>query len=224
VYVLGKGLSATNSEASTTTESSTKLHLKDGEAVTAKWVVGGNSSTSVKDTCCRSITVVSSTLASLFPSLAEEAPAPASAVVVFPSGSLSLDNGEDLPPVHIFIHSSDTGECPLGQSILYAATSLSSEMGFDLLNKATDALLAAVDDTPAPTSLWSMRYKQRASSGSEPLPPTGGHILSFPPPSMDLAFDDVILDNVKEVWQKIMGDDAGEFLSFKDREAYDDDE
>jgi hypothetical protein len=108
--------------------------------------------------------------------------------------------------------------------ILYAATSLSSEMGFDLLNKATDALLAAVDDTPAPTSLWSMRYKQRASSGSEPLPPTGGHILSFPPPSMDLAFDDVILDNVKEVWQKIMGDDAGEFLSFKDREAYDDDE
>jgi hypothetical protein len=41
---------------------------------------------------------------------------------------------------------------------------------------------------------------------------------------MDLAFDDAVLENVKEVWQKIVGDEAGEFLVFQDREAYDDDE
>jgi hypothetical protein len=41
---------------------------------------------------------------------------------------------------------------------------------------------------------------------------------------MDLAFDDTVLDNVKNVWQKISGDDAGEFLVFQDREAYDEDE
>lgn len=41
---------------------------------------------------------------------------------------------------------------------------------------------------------------------------------------MDLAFDDKILDDVKEVWQKIVGEDAGEFLVFQDREQYDDDE
>lgn len=41
---------------------------------------------------------------------------------------------------------------------------------------------------------------------------------------MDLAFDDAVLENVKEVWQKIVGHEAGEFLVFQDREAYDDDE
>jgi hypothetical protein len=41
---------------------------------------------------------------------------------------------------------------------------------------------------------------------------------------MDLAFDDDVFDNVKEVWQKIVGEDGGEFLAFKDREVYDDDE
>jgi hypothetical protein len=48
--------------------------------------------------------------------------------------------------------------------------------------------------------------------------------LRFPPPSLDLAFEDCIFDNVKEVWQKVLGDEAGEFLVFKDREAYDDDD
>jgi len=41
---------------------------------------------------------------------------------------------------------------------------------------------------------------------------------------MDHAFDDLILDNVKEVWQKIAGDDAGEFLVFQDREMEADDD
>lgn len=41
---------------------------------------------------------------------------------------------------------------------------------------------------------------------------------------MDLAFDDAVLDNVKEIWQKIQGNDSGEFLVFQDREAYTDDD
>jgi hypothetical protein len=41
---------------------------------------------------------------------------------------------------------------------------------------------------------------------------------------MDLAFDDSILDNVREVWQKITGDDAREFLVFQDREVEADDD
>jgi hypothetical protein len=101
---------------------------------------------------------------------------------------------------------------------------LSSEKGFDLLKKATDVLLAAVDVSPAPVPLWSVQYRQHASSGSESLPAGDEQVLRFPPPSMDLAFDDAILDNVKEVWQKIIGDDSAEFLVFQDREVYDDDE
>jgi hypothetical protein len=41
---------------------------------------------------------------------------------------------------------------------------------------------------------------------------------------MDLAFEDAMFDRVKDVWEKIMGDDAGEFLVFQDREVYDDDD
>jgi RAB protein geranylgeranyltransferase component A len=283
VYVLGKGLTP-DSNAETTSEGDVKLHLKYGEAVTAKWVVGGSTSSPDKDSCSRSVTIVASPLAPLFPPIAEEAPAPASAVVVFPSGSLSLDDSDDeLPPVNIFIHSSDTGECPSGQSkstsllailavmminltntylhclkhlkiissdnliqwhsfalvsisvckihmaniisgLLYASTSLSSEKGRVLLRRAVDALLASVEVSPTPGVLWSAQYRQNASSGSEILPANSKQVISFPPPSLDLAFDDTILDNVKAVWQKIVGEDGGEFLVFQDREQYDDEE
>jgi len=224
VYVLGKGLTP-NTGTETTPEGDVKLHLKDGEAVTAKWVVGGSSSTAEEDAYCKSTTIVASTLAPLFPPIAEEAPAPASAVVVFPSGSLSLDDADgELPPVHIYVHSSDTGECPSGQVILYASTSLSSDKGFELLKMAVDALLEAIDVSLKTAVLWSAQYRQQASSGLETLPADSHQVLSFAPPSMDLAFDDSIFDNVKSIWQKITGEEDGEFLVFQDREVYDDDE
>jgi hypothetical protein len=96
--------------------------------------------------------------------------------------------------------------------------------GSALLQKAVESLLSAHDTSPSPTVLWTVEYQQRSSSGTEILPSDTDHVVRFPPPSMDLAFDDAILDNVKEVWQKIVGDDAGEFLVFQDREVYDDDE
>lgn len=87
-----------------------------------------------------------------------------------------------------------------------------------------ESLLSAQDVQPSPTILWSVEYQQQASSGSETLPSDTDRIVRFPPPSMDLAFDDMVLENVREVWQKIVGDDGGEFLVFQDREVYDDDE
>ncbi|KAL5118169.1 Rab proteins geranylgeranyltransferase component A [Pleosporales sp. CAS-2024a] len=225
VYVLGKGLD-NNHDAVDKTEHGMRLRLKEGEAVTTKWIVGGSTCTNSDQSHPRSISIVSSPLTPLFPPLGEDAPVPASAVVVFPSGSLSLDSPRQVvPPVHILVHSSDTGECPAGQSILYASTLLSSEPGFELLDKAVNALLASVDVSPAPHLLWSSHYLQRASSSAQNLP-TGDdeHILRFAPPSADLAFDDAIFDRVKDVWEKIVGSDAGEFLVFKDREAYDDDD
>lgn len=123
VYVLNKGLSGSASDFvpdSGPTES-IKLRLKDGETVVAQWVVENDvHNRGQRSAHCKSITVVSSSLGPLFPPIAEDAPPPASAVVVFPSGSLALDEGSDqgaqLPPVHVFVHSSDTNECPAGQS------------------------------------------------------------------------------------------------------------
>ena len=109
--------------------------------------------------------------------------------------------------------------------VLYASTSLGGQKGFELLQIAVDGLLSAVDATPAPSVLWSANYQQRPSSGTESLPTdTDSNIIRFPVPTMDLAFDDAVLDNVKDVWQTIAGEDAGEFLVFQDREAYDEDD
>lgn len=94
-----------------------------------------------------------------------------------------------------------------------------------MLEQAVRALLSAVEITPVPTALWSVRYEQRSSGAKSPLPAsTDKHVLNFPPTSMDLAFDDSTLEQVREVWQKILGDDVGEFLVFQDREAVTDDD
>jgi hypothetical protein len=106
---------------------------------------------------------------------------------------------------------------------LYASTTQSGKQGFDLLSKAVDTLLASVDVSPTPSVLWSAQYQQKSTSGTEVLPiSSNDHVLRFPPPPMDLAFDDGMFDRVRDMWTKIMGDDAGEFLVFKDREVYDD--
>lgn len=82
-----------------------------------------------------------------------------------------------------------------------------------------------VDATPSPTLLWSLQYEHHPSIATSLLPATdSGNVLKFPPPPSDLAFDDAILGRVKGVWQTIIGDDAGEFLTFEDREAYGDDD
>jgi RAB protein geranylgeranyltransferase component A len=136
VYVLGKGLSDVAPAANSDTSDRVTLRLKDGETVTSRWVVQeeGRKSTS-SPMCCKSVTIVSSPLTPLFPPIAEEAPSPASAVVVFPPGSLSLapgsETGEQLPPVHIFVHSSETGECPAGQSKSTSVILLSTFMPYD---------------------------------------------------------------------------------------------
>ncbi|KAF1962724.1 rab geranylgeranyl transferase escort protein-like protein [Byssothecium circinans] len=231
VYVLGKGFGDNGEGLSEAQEGlpGMKLCLKDGEAITARWVVGEGSPDQTPEPLCRTITIVSSPLTSLFPPIADEAPPPAAAMVYFPSGSLSLlDHDEDdqeLPPVHVSIHTSDSGECPRGQSVIYGSTCLPGETGFQLLELATKSLLLSVDDTPSPTVLCSIRYEQRAVATTvTPAEGSNHHVINFSPTPLDLAFDDSVLDRVQDAWQRIMGDEADEFLVFEDREAYTDDD
>lgn len=111
----------------------------------------------------------------------------------------------------------------IGEGIIYASVALSGEPGAESLKKAVAALLASVEGDTRPAILWSVAYEQQPSSGVEVLP-TGEHVLRFPATPLDLAFDDAVLENVQDIWRKIMGDDAGEFLVFPEREAYADDE
>ncbi|PVI06022.1 rab geranylgeranyl transferase escort protein-like protein [Periconia macrospinosa] len=227
VYVLGKSLGG-NANTELGDSESTTLRLKDGEVITARWVVGESSKEKVDEQLCRSIAIVSSPLTSLFPPIADEAPPPATAIVFFPSGSLSLSEPDqsnaELPPVYIHIHSSDTSECPRGQSVLYGSTSLPGNTGLELLRVATETLLASVTDADA-SVLYSIQYQQQTTASNSPLSPgSNDHILNFTPPPLDQAFDDSILDRVKDVWQQITDDDHDSFLVFADREVYDDDE
>ena len=139
VYILNKGVESvkengipppTDRKPTETEEEPTlQIKLQGGEEVKAHWIVGSSedlprssepaSAKSDIFQISHSITIVSSPLSSLFQLPADGAPPPAATVVVFPSGTLSIDDATtpaDLPPVYLTIHSSDTGECPAGQS------------------------------------------------------------------------------------------------------------
>ena len=99
-------------------------------------------------------------------------------------------------------------------------------MGFVLLEQAVKSLLRVVDMQPTPTILWSIQYKQHSGAAHHLQSPpvserssAGEQILEFSPSSLDLAFDDSMLGEVKELWLKILGDEAGEFMVFEDREG-----
>lgn len=142
VYVLGKSITSIEQNSTphagedpTSETSKYKLRLSGEDVITTNYIVGlastippfplsPSSGWSSQDELSRGsisriICIVSSPLTSLFPAVSESGPLPAGAVIIFPSGSLEARNtgstGIDGPPVHVFVHSSETGECPSGQ-------------------------------------------------------------------------------------------------------------
>ena len=143
VYVLSKGVESIDMESKVTDQETPKgskssklpltLRLEGGEKVEAYFIVGSDEDLpqhepkpTGPDTIqiSHSIDIISSPLSSLFYLGAEGAPPPAATVVVFPTNSLDLDDilPTEAPPVYLTIHSSDTGECPTGQSELLTHT------------------------------------------------------------------------------------------------------
>lgn len=49
------------------------------------------------------------------------------------------------------------------------------------------------------------------------------NVICIPPVSLDHAFDDTLLDVVKEAWKIVMGEEANDedFMQFEDREGAD---
>lgn len=103
------------------------------------------------------------------------------------------------------------------------STAISSNEAYEILDNAVRQILSTVDARPTPIVLWSLRYTQRASSCTELLAniDISGRIITFPRPRQALAFDDAIIDTVREAWEKIIeGDpDKGQFMIFSDREG-----
>ena len=105
------------------------------------------------------------------------------------------------------------------------------------LDAAISLLLKAKIDVPvsseleqqnaAPESLFELRYDQTRASTSNLV---SGNTCAFPPPSLDLAFDDSTLDNVEEAYLHVLGKVGGDqaqetpYMVFKSREQFDDDD
>ncbi|KAL9108420.1 MAG: hypothetical protein Q9187_008292, partial [Circinaria calcarea] len=207
------------------------LQLQGGEAIKTNWLAGRHhdlssytpSSPDLGDSfITRMISIVSSPLVKLFPNIAGGTPSPSGTVVVFPPGTISdvsADPITEVPPVHMIIHSSDTGECPMGQ-------------WQSILESAIQGLLGAIGEEPRPSVLWSLRYSQQKSSVEDNIPnpmeseaSVPSKVLLLSDPSTDLVFDDRILERVRTTWQTVTGESDG-FMQFEDREigAYDDDQ
>jgi len=192
----------------------------------------------------RLVAVVDSTFANLFEVTVEGAPKPAVAVV-----SLAALESVSSLPVHMFVHSSDTGECPSGQSVVYLTT-LATPDAQSRLDFALNVLLtqvAAVDSetSTVPVCLYKLAYDQFSSDwetvASETSPSTGNNAVSdttfasrgrplhhkLPSPSLELSFREDTLDHVKCAWRRVVSTFVGaevdddEYMNFEDREGPD---
>ena len=96
--------------------------------------------------------------------------------------------------------------------------------GQALIESAVDRLIQA--EGLHARVLWSLRYTQsgRLSNGKPgrlTVEEEAPNCYCFPPSSLDLAFEDDILDLVKEAWKIVVGDEAddADFMTFDDREG-----
>ncbi|KAG4442077.1 hypothetical protein IFR05_002471 [Cadophora sp. M221] len=218
VYVLGTGVKTSAADVEDA-EHRTQVHLSNGEVVTTQHLIE-TSVASLPDAklVSKAIAVVSSPLSSLFKSSVEGSPLAAVSVIVIPPNTITIESAPQSNPIYIMVHSSETGECPSGQCVLYATT-LHSEHGKKLLDSALSTYLQLSQDEAE--LLYTLYYEQeQVSKSSASSDPSDA--------SIDLAFNDEVLEEVEAQWKTVVGEtDEATFMRFEDREgmnAYDDDE
>lgn len=120
VYMLGTGIKAMEKVGE-----ETELQLTSGDKVKTRLLVQAdyNPSGQTETGISRLVAVIASPLTSQFEASVEGAPRPAVTITALPAGSLSTTSGKASEyPVYLSAHSSDTGECPLGQSKFFPRT------------------------------------------------------------------------------------------------------
>lgn len=118
IYMLGTGITNVTETSADENTQAVEIALSNDVTVKTKALVQTKTSLST-DTfgLSRLTVVVESSLSSVFGTFVEGAPTPAVAVVGFPAASVAKDDGTTSAyPVYAMVHSSDTGECPVGQS------------------------------------------------------------------------------------------------------------
>ncbi|PNS14819.1 hypothetical protein CAC42_2048 [Sphaceloma murrayae] len=229
VYVLNRSIQRIGSDPKGTKEPSIQIQLEGEETVTTRHFINTSYQLPAPDETpveegtlySRSISVVDSRLTLLFPAGPEGSPPPSAAVVVYPSGSVTLTEGSTSNdhPIHLLVHSADTGECPQGKCIVYAMTAQGLSVSSAFLDRAVGHLLASVQEDPLPSVAWSVEYEARTPSTgpavivNEQL--TGLHRFVEAPSHP--VFDDRVIDTVRQAWHTITGESEETFLHFGDR-------
>ncbi|KAK6710443.1 hypothetical protein SNK05_004909 [Fusarium graminearum] len=223
-YMLGSGIKSLERSSSAEAEAPLELSFTNDIDVKAKLVIQGADTTDPNSPRISRLTVVTKAdLSSLFALLTEGAPVPAVAVVAFPTGSVSEGENPSEFPVYAMVHSSDTGECPSGQYIIYLST-ICTPSAKSILDKALSSLLSAISNgQDVIPLLYKLYYEQGDGTNALSI---DGNIATFSSTSQSLAFDDSILDSVHEAWKFVNAgsEDGLEYMKFENREAASDDE
>ena len=98
--------------------------------------------------------------------------------------------------------------------MIYTSTIASDTSAFKSLDEAVDKLLSVAEDAKN-LKLWSLCYLQvgrpaMADSSNLLRSSKTDRILSFSIPSLDLAFEDGVIDSVREAWTCISGAESDE--------------
>ncbi|KAM0816622.1 putative Rab proteins geranylgeranyltransferase [Seiridium cardinale] len=224
IYMLDTGMKI----GTTSDEDKINLDLSNGIAVQARTIFSAQDASTDGGAISRLIAVVNSPLKSLFEVVVEGAPTPTVAVVAFPADSTSSSASAVNLPIYAMAHSSETGECPVGQTAIYLTT-LASPGSKERLEKALKLLLAQPGESETPISLYQLYYEQTVSPRTTSTEMIGSvPKFSFPSLPLGLALADTDLDAVLEAWKVAMGDGTreDEYMIFEDREgadAHDDD-
>jgi len=108
------------------------------------------------------------------------------------------------------------------EGILYASTVHPG--GFDILDTAISSFLRSVTEQPPPDVLWKMQFVHCVTGPSGSAHGEGGdesNVVILPPLSTDVVLGDSVMENVKIVWRKIVGEDDEMFMNFGLRETLD---
>ncbi|CAK7236285.1 Rab proteins geranylgeranyltransferase component A [Sporothrix curviconia] len=262
IYMLGSGIRsiktvASDGENSTASQAElleldltrdmtikTKLLVRGSEEIVevpSEPVTGPAVADSREQQLSRLIAVVGAPLPFLFAPTVEGAPVAGGAVIALPAGRpIKADGPVPEHPIFVMAHSSDTGECPTGQSVLHFTT-IGTERSKATLESALGAVLAALvhevdsndasgqNESPLIPCLYKLYYEQPrggsgASAASEEATkgefgPTS--VFRFPPLPVDLVVQDAPLGVVRDAWKRVMGGDADDatYMAFEDREG-----
>lgn len=205
------------------------ISLSNGEVVTALWVLTtattATAAPSSITSLAKGIFVISAPLHALFTKkFADDRIPPNAAVLTFPSGSLKTEDQVcNKNPVYIIAHASATGECGPGEgtcpplaspsteltlpAVLYTSTLSPQPVGYVFSELAVRRVLSACGEEGADIS-FVCRFTQEFATPIAADSKEDG-LVELSPMSGDLAFDAGVVEECKQVYERIIGTKEG---------------